>query len=425
MGAADQHGPPPPYESVVMSDADVSRGAHAGSARAPPAFEITVSEPIKQGDGVGAFQVYRVRTQTSLPQYRERSMEVTRRFSHFHWLHQRLAEHNRGIIIPPVPDKDVVQKFQMSKGFLSQRRAALERFINRVAAHPALAESPDLRAFLEDNEGEWAVEVARAAAESGTGAKKTLAGVVHMFKDLGQNTIGLIAGGGGKHEEADEDPEYLKVREYMGKLETHLAEAHRQAMRLIKRQDALASALADFGTSMMALGKFESGDLAQSFMRMGDKAEVLAHSAHEQTNSLGASFEAPLKEFVRLVKSAKATMTDRAAALADLHSARNDVHSKRSKLMKLRGTPGIREDKIGEVERELNTAQQNVEAAQATFETIASRMSTEVARFQAERAEEIAAVLCEFAQAQAHAATQNAATWRSLLPPDAVQADGH
>ena len=42
-----------------------------------------------------------------------------------------------------------------------------------------------------------------------------------------------------------------QVREYVGQLEVHLSEAHKQASRLIRRQTALAAALADFGNSMV------------------------------------------------------------------------------------------------------------------------------------------------------------------------------
>lgn len=35
------------------------------------------------------------------------------------------------------------------------------------ATHPALADSTDLRAFLEDNEGEWQVEVRPSPPEAG------------------------------------------------------------------------------------------------------------------------------------------------------------------------------------------------------------------------------------------------------------------
>ena len=54
----------------------------------------------------------------------------------------------------------------------------------------------------------FGLQVARANAEHGGGAKKTLAGAVQMFRELSHSTVALIAG---KSEDADEDPEYLKV----------------------------------------------------------------------------------------------------------------------------------------------------------------------------------------------------------------------
>ena len=68
----------------------------------------------------------------------------------------------------------------------------------------------------------------------------------------------------------------LQVREYVEQLEAHLTEAHRQATRLIKRQSELGQSLAEFGTSMVALGKFEQDGLASSFQVLGGKAEQLA-----------------------------------------------------------------------------------------------------------------------------------------------------
>jgi len=43
------------------------------------------------------------------------------------------------------------------------------------------------------------------------------------------------------------------------------------------------------------------------------------HCVQEQAEALISSFEAPLKEFVRLVKSAKAVMADRSSALQAAH----------------------------------------------------------------------------------------------------------
>ena len=75
---------------------------------------------------------------------------------------------------------------------------------------------------------------------------------------------------------------------------------------------------------------------AQSVNKGWDRA------VQEHADSLAFSFEAPLKEYVRMVKSAKAVMADRGLALGTLQSARSDVDAKRTKLAKLRGTPGIK-----------------------------------------------------------------------------------
>ncbi len=45
-----------------------------------------------------------------------------------------------------------------------------------------------------------------------------------------------------------------QVREYIYQLEAHLADVQKQAARLIRKQDALAATLNDFGASMIALG---------------------------------------------------------------------------------------------------------------------------------------------------------------------------
>ena len=65
----------------------------------------------------------------------------------------------------------------------------------------------------------------------------------------------------------------------MFQLEGHLAEAHKQAQRLIRQQGSLGSSLSDFGLSMVSLGRFEQGHLADGFINLGEKAESLARTS--------------------------------------------------------------------------------------------------------------------------------------------------
>lgn len=45
-------------------------------------------------------------------------------------------------------DKNQEQNFSSTE-FIEKRRAALERYLNRTAAHPVLSVDPDFREFLE------------------------------------------------------------------------------------------------------------------------------------------------------------------------------------------------------------------------------------------------------------------------------------
>ncbi len=163
-------------------------------------IEITVSEPHKVGEGISSFMAYKVRTRTNLAKlFRHQDFSVTRRFSDFLGLHEKLCEKHshRGRIIPPAPEKSLVgttkvkmtsnstsfdagdeniggqivigraatgggggvggvtalaaQERSSEKEFIARRRAGLERFVNRVAQHPVLRKDSCFVEFLESS----------------------------------------------------------------------------------------------------------------------------------------------------------------------------------------------------------------------------------------------------------------------------------
>lgn len=58
-----------------------------------------------------------------------------------------MHENNPGVIIPPPPEKQAVGRFDVD--FVESRRQALERMLNKAAAHPILQHDADLKLFLE------------------------------------------------------------------------------------------------------------------------------------------------------------------------------------------------------------------------------------------------------------------------------------
>lgn len=106
------------------------------------------------------------------------------------------------------------------------------------------------------------------------GAKKKVNATVQFFKDVQHKATNLMAG---KSDDEQEDPEYLKIREYINHLENHLVEAHRQAARLIRKQGELGLAVGEFGQAAEKLGKFEEGSLQDAFMQLGTRAGQCIH----------------------------------------------------------------------------------------------------------------------------------------------------
>jgi sorting nexin-1/2 len=72
---------------------------------------------------------------------------VIRRFKDFVWLSERLGEEFPGVINPPLPDKETLKRFDAEH--IEKRRAELERYLARVAAHSELSGSAFFMTFLQ------------------------------------------------------------------------------------------------------------------------------------------------------------------------------------------------------------------------------------------------------------------------------------
>jgi hypothetical protein len=458
---------------------------------------------VRQGEGVGAFVSYKVRSSHNPTNAAAASAagfspaaEAVRRFRDFSWLRAALAASNRGTIIPPLPERSAVQKFAMTPKFVEARRAALEVFLRRCAAHPRLRASRELRLFLEAAEDEFALEVARSAAAGGpgpggapaaagvaaaAGAQRAASVAAGWMRSLTAATSALVAGArsgsggggvgsgayggyggaaaaGGSSAYADamgfggaaggngaagvgtgiaagapsyatttttaanpvdaSDPEFARVREYLAHLEAHLSEAHKQAARLVKKEQEAGEAVAAFGAAVERLGRLEdaAGPAAQeAFAALARKAAALAAASAARTAALSRDFEAPLKEAARGAKAAQEACADRAAAAAAAHAAQHELDARKVRWARLRGTPGTPADRLAEAERDTADAERKLRGLAAASAAVAGALDGELGRWQRERAEGTAGLLRAFAEEQAALAADGARLWGGLL----------
>lgn len=108
-------------------------------------------------------------------------MSVRRRYQDFVWLRAQLAKEFEASVIPPMPEKNRLGMSlpwvalsqlsplsayldRFSDAFIQRRQNALQRFVDRIAAHPVLHKSDNLRLFLEAKS--WGLETAKQMQKS-------------------------------------------------------------------------------------------------------------------------------------------------------------------------------------------------------------------------------------------------------------------
>ncbi|KAL3034320.1 hypothetical protein AAZX31_02G187500 [Glycine max] len=384
-----------------------SQSPRSPSSSSQPFLSVSVTDPVKLGNGVQAYISYRVITKTNFPEYQGPEKIVIRRYSDFVWLRDRLFEKYKGIFIPPLPEKSAVEKFRFSAEFIEMRRQALDVFVNRIASHHELQQSEDLRLFLQAEE-----ETMERLRSHETGIfKKKPADLMQIFKDVQSKVSDVVLGKEKPVEESD--PEYEKMKHYIFELENHLAEAQKHAYRLVKRHRELGQSLSDFGKAVKLLGASEGNALGKAFSELGMKSEILSAKLQKEAHQLLMNFEEPLKDYVRAVQSIKATIAERANAFRRQCELAETMKLKEINLDKLML---IRSDKVAEAEHEYKELKAESEQATKTFEMIVKLMNEEMGRFQEQKTLDMGIAFHEFAKGQARLANGIADAWRSLLP---------
>ena len=193
---------PPSYADVIFKSFDESNGdinGHGSPKSLPRSasssseyLHISVTEPQMEQEmsnslvpGGNTYVTYLITTRTNLPEFGGPGSEssVRRRFKDVVTLSDRLSESYRGFFIPVRPDKSVVESQVMQKQeFVEQRRSALEKYLRRLAGHPEIKKSEELRVFLQ-------VEGKLPLPRSTDVASRMLDGAVKLPKQLfGEST---------------------------------------------------------------------------------------------------------------------------------------------------------------------------------------------------------------------------------------------
>jgi len=102
------------------------------------------------------------------------NIQVSRRYKHFDWLHERLEEKFSLIPIPPLPDKQISGRYEGQ--FIERRKNQLQAFVDCVCRHPVLSRCSVWEHFITcTDEKKWKPGKRKAEKDELVGANYFLA----------------------------------------------------------------------------------------------------------------------------------------------------------------------------------------------------------------------------------------------------------
>ncbi|KAH8595959.1 Vps5 C terminal like-domain-containing protein [Bisporella sp. PMI_857] len=367
---------------------------------AKPSFDITVGDPHKVGDLTSSHIVYLVKTKTSSKAYRQPEFAVTRRYRDFLWLYNSLHGSNPGVVVPPPPEKQAVGRFDTN--FVESRRAALERMLNKIAAHPTLQHDGDLKLFLESEA--FNVDVKhKERKEPGLGESKG------MFSGLG-----LSVGGGGKFVEQDEW--FHERRVYLDALENQLKALLKAMDTVVTQRKGLSEAAGDFSASLHSLSTVElSASLSGPLESLSDLQirirELYDRQAQQDVLTLGITID----EYIRLIGSIKLAFGQRQKAYHSWHAAESEMQKRKGTQDKLLRQGKTQQDRLVQMNADVADAERKVHQARLLFEDMGRLMKAELERFEREKVEDFKSAVETFLESAVEAQKELIELWETFL----------
>jgi len=129
----------------------------------PEYITISVTEPIShEENGKKAYTSYKITTQTTFPEYKQKEFSVRRRYREFVWLRnhlkEKLNERGKRLTLATLPGNSISSLFasgRFDEEFIEQRRKGLEEFLNSVVNHPFSRFEKKLQEFLQDQDAKF------------------------------------------------------------------------------------------------------------------------------------------------------------------------------------------------------------------------------------------------------------------------------
>uniref|UniRef100_A0A3Q2ZHN9 Sorting nexin 1 n=2 Tax=Kryptolebias marmoratus TaxID=37003 RepID=A0A3Q2ZHN9_KRYMA len=283
--------------------------------------------------------------------------------------------------------------------FVERRRAALERYLQRVVSHPLLLQDPDVREFLEREDLPRAVNT---QALSGAGFLKM---ITKASDAVSKMTI--------KMNESDswfED----KFQEVEAE-EQQLRKLHAVVDSLVNHRKELCGNTAIFAKSMAMLGNSEDNTaLSRALSQLAEVEDKMEQLHQEQAASDFFIFAELLADYIRLLGAVRGGFDQRIRAWQRWQEAQSTLQKKREAEAKLLWAN--KPDKLQQAKEEIGEWEARVTQYERDFDRIGMTVRKEVLRFEKEKAKDFKSQIIRYLEAMLQSQQRLIKFWEAFLP---------
>jgi len=355
-----------------------------------------VSKPEKIGEGMNAYVIYTITTKDKNGD----NLSAIRRYSDFDWLHDILKMEYKHLIIPPLPEKAIFDRF--SPEFVEYRRKELERFLKRTLAHPDISQAPALRIFLTANEATMDLERSKPKVDPPlpVSQKKVDQGFFAAF------TATISAAVTGPSVELKEvDPFFDSQKAYLANLDQQLQVLVARSNANTKKKQELVATLSDFAHSASLAAGFEVGQddgLANFWEKLSEILNQMSLLTDELVRGETDLFENQIKDYIRIVGSAKDLMENRNSLLLACQTSKANLNLK------------VEKNK-GQKNPEIQDATDESQQAEQKFNQLSTSAKTELETFKIKKGHDLRKAIRELVRLNINHQLRVVNLWKELL----------
>ncbi|XP_069119489.1 sorting nexin-4-like isoform X2 [Argopecten irradians] len=385
-------------------------------------MEVTVSEPEKRTTTSMKVQdtyiVYLIETRITdvkLKCFGDGTTSLWRRYSEFELLRNYLDITYPAVVVPPLPEKKATYVWQNSAtdkfdpDFVDRRRAALEIFLLRVAAHPILSQDKVFIGFLQQEEG-WKDLVYNTDFQSKADSKlKSLSASFRLKKP---------------------DRRFEELKNYSNELENNISNLLKIRARMADKIYGIHKVHANYSRVFCEWSGIEK-DMSEPLQSAGHYMNVFSQSVDGALED-EEQYADQLKEYLAFGDALRSVCRKYECLQYDLERAEDSLSYKATQKdqmvqgkagsfsftgmkTKLFGgdTPEQRDQKVKQLEEQIQQAEQELEQANKETQKFVDAALRDIDRFKRQKVKDLREIFTNYAIMQIKQSKKGIAIWTS------------